>query len=120
MHNPTQDGAVVETPSIYLDMTAQENLKEQYRIWSAVFDTIPELLRLVDQDTGKRQKNSFPGMQLTCDWESQLHWRGSGFFWYWMNRLMGLDRRGSSDAGADSKAEPGAADYRFDFQPYSG
>ena len=25
-------GAVVENPSVYLDMTAQENLKEQYRI----------------------------------------------------------------------------------------
>ena len=25
-------GAVVETPSIYLDMTAEENLREQYRI----------------------------------------------------------------------------------------
>ena len=25
-------GAVVETPSIYLDMSAEENLKEQYRV----------------------------------------------------------------------------------------
>ena len=25
-------GAVVETPSIYLDMTAEDNLKQQYRI----------------------------------------------------------------------------------------
>ena len=41
-------GAVVETPSIYLDMTAQDNLKEQYRILGLPsFDTIPELLRLV-------------------------------------------------------------------------
>lgn len=30
-------GAVVESPSIYLDMTAEENLKEQYRILGAIF-----------------------------------------------------------------------------------
>ena len=41
-------GAVVETPSIYLNMTAEENLKEQYRILGLPsFDGIPELLKLV-------------------------------------------------------------------------
>lgn len=29
-------GAVVETPSIYLDMTAEDNLKEQYRNRAAI------------------------------------------------------------------------------------
>ena len=54
-------GAVVETPSIYLDMTAQENLKEQYRILGLPsFDTIPELLRLVGlEDTGKKKAKNF-------------------------------------------------------------
>ena len=54
-------GAVVETPSIYLDMTAQDNLKEQYRILGLPsFDTIPELLRLVGlEDTGKKKAKNF-------------------------------------------------------------
>ena len=54
-------GAVVETPSIYLDMTAQDNLKEQYRILGLPsFDTIAELLRLVGlEDTGKKKAKNF-------------------------------------------------------------
>ena len=41
-------GAVVETPSIYMDMTAEENLKQQYLILGLPsFDSIPELLKLV-------------------------------------------------------------------------
>ena len=54
-------GAVVETPSIYLDMTAQDNLKEQYRsLGLPSFDTIPELLRLVGlEDTGKKKAKNF-------------------------------------------------------------
>ena len=50
-------GAVVETPSIYLDMTAEENLKEQYRILGLPsFDGLKELLRLVGlENTGKMQ-----------------------------------------------------------------
>lgn len=54
-------GVVVETPSIYLDMTAQDNLKEQYRILGLPsFDTIPELLRLVGlEDTGKKKAKNF-------------------------------------------------------------
>ncbi len=54
-------GAVVETPSIYLDMTAEDNLKQQYRILGAPsFDGIPELLRLVGlPDTGKKKARHF-------------------------------------------------------------
>ena len=54
-------GAVVETPSIYLDMTAEENLKEQYRILGLPsFDDIPSLLRLVGlEDTGKKKAKNF-------------------------------------------------------------
>lgn len=54
-------GAVVETPSIYLDMTAEDNLKEQYRILGLPsFDTIPQLLRLVGlQQTGKKKAGNF-------------------------------------------------------------
>lgn len=54
-------GAVVETPSIYLDMTAEENLKQQYRILGLPdFTGIPELLKLVGlPDTGKKKARDF-------------------------------------------------------------
>ncbi len=54
-------GAVVETPSIYLDMTAEENLRQQYLILGLPdFDTIPELLKLVGlEHTGKKKAKNF-------------------------------------------------------------
>lgn len=54
-------GAVVETPSIYLDMTAKDNLKEQYRILGLPsFEGIPELLKLVGlENTGKKKAKNF-------------------------------------------------------------
>lgn len=54
-------GAVVETPSIYLNMTATENLKAQYRILGLPdFNDIPELLKLVGlENTGKKKAKNF-------------------------------------------------------------
>ena len=54
-------GAVVETPSIYLDMTAEDNLKQQYRVLGLPsFAGIPELLKLVGLgDTGKKKARNF-------------------------------------------------------------
>lgn len=54
-------GAVVETPSIYLDMSAWDNLKEQYRILGIPsYDGISELLDLVGiSDTGKKKAKNF-------------------------------------------------------------
>ena len=54
-------GAVVETPSIYLDMTAEDNLKEQYRVLGLPsFEGIPELLKLVGlDDTGRKKAKNF-------------------------------------------------------------
>ncbi|MCH5207805.1 MAG: ABC transporter ATP-binding protein [Oscillospiraceae bacterium] len=54
-------GAVVETPSIYLDMTAQDNLKQQYRfIGLPSFDGIQELLKLVGlENAGKKKARNF-------------------------------------------------------------
>lgn len=54
-------GAVVETPSIYLDMTAEDNLKEQYRILGLPsFDDIPDLLKLAGlEGTGKKKARHF-------------------------------------------------------------
>ena len=54
-------GAVVETPSNYLDMTAEDNLKQQYRILGIPsFDGISDLLKLVGlENTGKKKTKNF-------------------------------------------------------------
>ncbi|MCI7137540.1 MAG: ATP-binding cassette domain-containing protein [Candidatus Limivicinus sp.] len=54
-------GAVVETPSIYLDMTAEENLKMQYRVLGLPsFEGIGELLQLVGlENTGRKKARHF-------------------------------------------------------------
>ena len=54
-------GAVVETPSIYLDMTAEDNLKQQALILGLPsYDSIPEILKLVGLDnTGKKRVRNF-------------------------------------------------------------
>jgi len=54
-------GAVVETPSIYLDMTAEENIVQQYRILGIPsMDGISELLALVGlAHTGKKKAKNF-------------------------------------------------------------
>ncbi len=41
-------GAVVETPSIYLDLTAEDNLKQQYRVLGLPsYDGLADILKLV-------------------------------------------------------------------------
>lgn len=54
-------GAVVENPSIYLDMTAVDNLKMQYRILGLPsFEGLTEILKLVGLDnTGKKKAKNF-------------------------------------------------------------
>ncbi len=54
-------GAVVESPSAYLEMTAEDNVKEQYRILGLPsFEGVPELLQLVGlSDTGKKKVKNF-------------------------------------------------------------
>lgn len=54
-------GAVVETPSIYGDLTAKENIKEQYRVLGLPsYDGVDELLKLVGlEDTGKKKAKNF-------------------------------------------------------------
>lgn len=54
-------GAVVETPSVYLDMTAEDNMKEQYRILGMPsFDGIADILKLVGlENTGKKKVKNF-------------------------------------------------------------
>jgi len=54
-------GAVIESPAIYPDMTAEENLKQQYRVLElSSFDGIPELLKLVGlENAGKKKAKKF-------------------------------------------------------------
>lgn len=54
-------GAVIETPSIYLDMTAADNLKTQFRVLGLPsYEEIPELLELVGlEDTGRKKARHF-------------------------------------------------------------
>ena len=54
-------GAVVETPSIYLDMTAYENIRQQYLVLGMPSDEgIDKLLKLVGLgDTGKKKAKNF-------------------------------------------------------------
>ena len=54
-------GAVVETPAIYMDMTAEENLKQQYLILGLPsFDGIRDLLKLAGlSHTGKKKAKHF-------------------------------------------------------------
>ena len=54
-------GAVVETPSVYTDMTAEENLRQQYLVLGMPStEGIPELLRLVGlEGAGKKKVKHF-------------------------------------------------------------
>lgn len=54
-------GAVVETPSVSLEMTAEENLKQQYLILGLPgFDGLREILELVGlENTGRKKANNF-------------------------------------------------------------
>lgn len=54
-------GAIVETPSIFLDMTAEENLKQQALVLGLPsYESIPEILKLVGlENTGKKKARNF-------------------------------------------------------------
>ncbi len=54
-------GAVVETPSVYLDLSAEDNIKQQYRILGLPsFTGIAEILKLVGlENTGKKKARHF-------------------------------------------------------------
>ena len=54
-------GAVVETPSVYLNMTAEDNLKQQcLTLGIPTYDFIPEILKLVGlENAGKKRVRNF-------------------------------------------------------------
>ena len=54
-------GAVIETPAVYLDMTAADNLKQQYQLLGLPsYDGLEDILALVGlADTGKKKVKNF-------------------------------------------------------------
>lgn len=80
-------GAVVENPSIYLDMTAEENIREQYAILGRpTYEGITELLELVGlSGTGRKRPRIFPWGCVSV-WGLPLPLRVILIFWCWMNR----------------------------------
>lgn len=53
-------GAVVETPSIYPDLNARENLRMMCRILGKSFDNIENILKMVElSETGKKKAGDF-------------------------------------------------------------
>ena len=61
LHSQKRIGAVVETPAIYMDMTAKNNLKQQYQMLGMPsYDGIDELLHLVGlEKAGKKKVKHF-------------------------------------------------------------
>lgn len=88
-------GIMVESPSLYGWMTAENNLKEQYRVRGLPsFDGIPELLKLVGlEDTGKKRVRHFSyGMRQRLGIAMAL--AGSPDFLVLDEPLNGLDPQG--------------------------
>ncbi len=53
-------GAIIETPSIYMDMTAEDNLKEQYKIIGLPYNNLKEILKFVGlNEVGKKKAKNF-------------------------------------------------------------
>lgn len=80
-------GAMVEAPAVYPDMTAMENMQQQYRVLGATsFSGANDLLRLVGlKDAGNKKHGIFHracGKSLGSLWR----WPGNRTFLCWTNR----------------------------------
>lgn len=75
-------GAVVESPAIWLDMTARENIRQQYKVLGLPSDNgMDDLLRLVGLGgTGKKRRKIFLSV---CDRGSVSRSRSPGDLTFW-------------------------------------
>ena len=75
-------GAVVESPAIWLDMTARENIHQQYKVLGLPSDNgIDDLLHLVGLGgTGKKRRKNFLSV---CDRGSVSRSRSPGDLTFW-------------------------------------
>lgn len=95
VHSRRRMGAVIEAPSVYMDMTAEENLKQQYRILGLPsYDGIPELLKLAGlEQAGKKKAKHFSlGMKQRLGIAAAL--AGSPDFLVLDEPVNGLDPQG--------------------------
>ena len=73
-------GAVVETPAIYQDMTAEENLKEQFRMLGIPsYEEIPKLLSCRAFPHRKEKSRKFFSGNAPASWDCSCSLRQSGF-----------------------------------------
>ena len=81
-------GAIIETPSIYLDMTAEENLKIQYRILGLPsYDGLNDILKITGlEHTGKKKSEKLLSWYASEAWHSSRTGRRSRISSYWTNR----------------------------------
>ena len=115
-------GAVVESPAVYLDMNAENNLKHQYHVLGLpTYDGLKELLHLVGlEKTGRKKVRNYSlGMKQRLGIAVAL--AGNPDFLILDEPTNGLDPQGIIELReTDPKAQPSAADYGSDLQPQSG
>ena len=115
-------GAIVESPSIYMDMTAEENLRAQYRVLGLPSrEGIQELLSLVGlENTGRKKGKEFFSRHASAAWHCNRSCGEPGF----SDSGRTGERTGPTgnykDAGTDIETEQGTSDNGVDFQSYSG
>ena len=115
-------GAVVESPAVYLDMNAENNLKHQYHVLGLpTYDGLKELLHLVglEKNRQKESEELLPCMKQRLGIAVAL--AGNPDFLILDEPTNGLDPQGIIELReTDPKAQPSAADYGSDLQPQSG
>ena len=115
-------GAVVETPALYTDMTAEDNLRQQCLILGLPsFGGIPDLLKLVGlENTGRKKVRHFSlGMKQRLGIALALS--GDPDLLVLDEPANGLDPQGIVEIRElILKPEPGKAGHFPDLQPHPG
>ena len=108
-------GAVVESPSIYLSLTARENLEQQYRVLGLPsFDGLEALLTLVGLGGHGEEKGTelFPRHEAAA-WTGNRAGGGPGFSYPGRAHQRPGSPGYHRHPGADSETEPGKGHHRL-------